>query len=383
MNTFTMNAKMDISPMNVKVKDVFDGYADNGDDGVFAYGGRLAVRPPYQREYVYNPAQAESVIHTVIKGFPLNVMYWVKVGDDKYEVLDGQQRTLSVMQYLEHKFHITIGDNKYYWDSLPNDKYNSILDYKFMVYVCEGSPSEKLDWFHVVNIAGVELTPQELRNSVFTGEWLSDAKRHFSKRNCAAKGLSDRFITGDPNRQELLEKALKGICEFKGIKDITEYMSYHQSDTDADELWQYFQDVIHWAEKIFPKYYADMKGIDGCHLYNIYHSNTYNSTIMANEVKRLHEDDDVQKQKGIYEFLLCKDSDPYAGRLLSIRTFEKRDKLTAYSKQNGICPTCHKHFEFDEMEGDHIKPWSKGGRTVPENCQMLCRDCNGKKTDKY
>lgn len=369
--------------MNIRIKDLFDSYADNGDDGVFAYGGKLAIRPPYQREFVYNTTQAEAVIHTVIKGFPLNVMYWVKVGNDKYEVLDGQQRTLSVMQYLKHQFSITINGQKYYWDSLPDDKYNSIMDYKFIVYVCEGDESEKLEWFRVVNIAGEKLTEQELRNSVYTGGWLSDAKRHFSKRNCAAKGLADRFIIGDPNRQELLEKALKGICEFQGIKDITEYMSNHKSDKDADELWQYFQDAIHWVEKIFPQYYADMKGIDWCHLYNLYHNNTYNSATMTMEIKRLHEDDDVQKKKGIYEFSLCKNSDPYAGRLLNLRTFEKRDKLAVYSRQDGVCPICHKHFEFDKMEGDHIKPWSKGGRTVLENCQMLCKDCNGKKTDKY
>ncbi|MBE1446158.1 HNH endonuclease family protein [Paenibacillus sp. OAS669] len=374
---------MNITQKQIKVRDVFNNYIDNGDDGVFAYDGKLTVRPPYQREFVYDQEQAEAVIHTVLRGFPLNVMYWVKVGDDEYEVLDGQQRTLSVMQYLKHQFPITLNSKKYYWDSLPNDTFEVIMDYEFVVYICEGSESEKLEWFRVVNIAGARLTDQELRNSVYTGKWLTDAKQHFSKRNCAAKRLSDRYITGDPNRQELLEKALKGICEYQDIKDITDYMSDHKADSDADELWQYFQDVIHWVEKIFPKYYSDMKGIDWCHLYNTYHSNTYNSSLMNTEVKRLHEDEDVQKQKGIYEFLLCKDQDPFAGRLLSLRAFDKRDKMTAYSRQNGICPICTQHFEYDEMEGDHIKPWSKGGHTVPENCQMLCKDCNGKKKDKY
>jgi 5-methylcytosine-specific restriction endonuclease McrA len=374
---------MKITNKNIKVSDVFDSFVDNGDDGVFAYGGRLAVRPPYQREFVYNAVQSEAVLQTVLKGFPLNVMYWVKVGDDKYEVLDGQQRTLSVMQYLKHQFPITLNNQKYYWDSLPDDKYDAIKNYEFMIYICEGDESEKLEWFEVVNIAGERLTAQELRNSVYTGEWLSDAKRHFSKRNCAAKGLSDKYIKGDPNRQELLEKALKGICEYQGVKDITEYMSFHKADSDADELWQYFQDAIHWVEKIFPKYYADMKGIDWCHLYNTYHKNTYNSSVMDSEVKRLHEDEDVQNQKGIYEYLLCKDTDPYAGRLLNLRAFDKRDKMAAYSRQNSICPICHLHFEYEEMEGDHIKPWSKGGHTISDNCQMLCKDCNGKKTNKY
>ncbi len=374
---------MKVNPTEIKVRDIFESFADNGDDGVFAYGGRLAIRPPYQREFVYNNEQAEAVIHTVLQGFPLNVMYWVKVGNEQYEILDGQQRTLSVMQYLKHQFPITIDGNRYYWDALPDDKYEKIMNYKFMVYICEGDESEKLEWFKVVNIAGEKLTDQELRNSVYTGAWLSDAKRYFSKRNCAAKGLSDKYLTGDPNRQELLEKALKGICEVQGLKDVTEYMAAHKSDPDADELWQYFQDVINWAQKIFAQYYPDMKGLDWCHLYNTYHQNTYNTSAMKAEVKRLHEDEDVQKPKGIYEFLLCRESDPFAGRLLNLRAFDKRDKMAAYIRQNGICPICRQHFEYDEMEGDHIKPWSKGGHTVPENCQMLCKDCNGKKTDKY
>ena len=207
-------------------------------------------------------------MHTILKGVPLNVMYWVKVRNEKYEVLDGQQRTLSVMQYLKHQFPITIDGKKYYWDALPDDKFNSIMNYEFMIYICEGNESEKLDWFKVVNIAGEKLIEQELRNSVYIGEWLSDAKKYFSKWNCAAKGLSDKYITGDPNRQELLEKALKGISEFQGIRDITEYMAAHKLDNDADELWQYFQDVISWVQKIFPKYYSDMKGLDWCHFYN-------------------------------------------------------------------------------------------------------------------
>lgn len=374
---------MKIEPKRIKVREIFKGYADKGDDGVFAYGGKLAIRPAYQREFVYNDAQAEAVIQTALRGFPLNVMYWVKTGADCYEILDGQQRTLSVMQYLDHKFSVTLDGKQYYWDALPDDKYNAILNYEFMVYVCEGEESEKLEWFRVVNIAGEKLTEQELRNSVYTGPWLYDAKRHFSKRNCAAKQISERYITGEANRQELLEKALKGICEREGLKDISEYMARHKSDPDADELWQYFQNVIHWASMIFPKYYPDMKGLDWCRLYNVYSQNQYNSAVMNQEVKRLHEDEEVQKTKGIYEFLLCRDGDPYAGRLLNLRSFDKRDKLAAYSRQEGKCKVCGRKFAYEEMEGDHIVPWSKGGRTIPENCQMLCKECNGRKSDKY
>jgi 5-methylcytosine-specific restriction endonuclease McrA len=374
---------MKITQQNIKVKDIFEGFEDKNEDGVFAYNKKLVVRPPYQREFVYDLEQSEAVLHTVLRKFPLNVMYWVKTGENEFEILDGQQRTLSVMYYLSHKFPITIDGKTYYYDSLPEDKYNTILNYEFMIYICEGEESEKLEWFRVVNIAGAKLTEQELRNSVYTGQWLTNAKKYFSKRNCAAKGLSDKYITGDPNRQELLEKALKGICNYKSLKNITEYMSAHRNDSDADELWQYFQDVIRWTEKIFPKNYADMKGLDWCLFYNQYHLNTYNSSKMAEEVKRLHEDDEVQKKKGIYEYLLSRNSDPFAAKLLNLRAFTEKDKLSAYSRQNGICPVCKQHFDYKDMAGDHIKPWSKGGETVPENCQMLCKDCNTKKSDMY
>jgi regulatory protein YycI of two-component signal transduction system YycFG len=374
---------MKIEQHNIKVKDVYRDFRDNGEDGVFAFDGKLTIRPPYQREFVYNQKQQEAVLHTILKGFPLNTMYWVKNNDNEYEVLDGQQRTLSVMYFLNHKLQITLNGKSYYSDSLPDDLYASLLDYEFLIYICEGTESEKLEWFEVVNVAGEELTPQELRNSVYTGAWLSDAKRHFSKRTCAAKGLGDKYITGDPNRQELLEKALIGISEYKGLRDVTEYMASHKSEGDADELWQYFQDVIHWIEKIFPEYYKDMKGLDWCHLYNKYHLNSYNSNQMKLDVKRLHQDEEVQKAKGIYEYLLSKDEDPFAAKLLNLRAFSDRDKQAAYSRQGHKCAICGKEFPYEEMAGDHIKPWSKGGLTTIENCQMLCKDCNSKKSDMY
>ncbi len=389
---------MNITLYNVKVKDVFNGFKDDGEDGVFAYGGKLTIRPPYQREFIYDAKEQEAVLHTVIREFPLNTMYWVLtngtvtkdehknviISDDaEFEVLDGQQRTLSVMNFLSHKLQIKLNGKSYYNDSLPDDLYDILMNYEFMVYICEGTESEKLEWFEVVNVAGEELTDQELRNSVYTGAWLTDAKKHFSKSNCAAKGLSDKYITGAPIRQELLKKALIGICEFQGLKDVTDYMSKHRSDTDADELWQYFQDVINWVIKIFPKYYSDMKGLDWCHLYNKYHGKTYNSTQMADEVKRLHEDKEVQKKSGIYEYLLSKDEDPFAGKLLSLRTFDDDDKMVVFEKQEHKCALCKRVFAYAELAGDHIKPWSKGGKTVIDNLQLLCKDCNSKKSDMY
>ena len=377
--------KIELRP--VRVEDIAIGYVDKDDEGIVAYGGKLTVRPPYQREFVYNIEQEKAVINTILNGFPLNIMYWVKNGENEFEILDGQQRTLSVLHFIDHKFTVDHNGHQVYVDSLPDDIYNKILNYEFMIYVCEGTDSEKLSWFEIVNVAGVPLTKQELRNSAYTGSWLTNAKKIFSKRNCSAKMLSDKYIKGDPNRQDLLEKALIGICEYqdiRGDKAIEEYMAKHKSDNDANELWQYFQDVIAWVNKIFEVYRKEMLGLDWCHLYNKYSKNTYNSKTIEEELKKifLNENDEIVSFKGVYEYMLCKDIDPFAERLLNIREFSKRDKAVAYERQDGKCAICGNEFEIDQMEGDHIVPWSKGGRTTSDNCQMLCVDCNRKKSNK-
>ena len=226
-----------------------------------------------------------------------------------------------------------------------------------------------------------------MRNASYTGSWLYDAKRYFSKNNCAGYLLSKEYIKADVTRQGLLETALEGICEYQGIKGdnkIEQYMGAHASDTDADELWQYFQDVIAWVKKIFPKYYKDMLGIDWCHLYNTYGEKKYNSSQMKDEVERLHKDDEIQKPKGIYEYLILKDDNlPVAISKLNLRTFSDSEKQRAYDRQGGICPMCKKPHPIEDMRGDHIIPWSKGGKTTEDNLQMLCKDCNLNKSDKY
>ena len=394
---------MKITEVKVTVSDIFNGFVDDGEDGVFAYGGKLTIRPAYQREFVYELKEEEAVINTICNGFPLNSMYWALTGgsfttklededrtlvpsdDATFEVMDGQQRTLSAMYFLTHKFGIE--NNAVYWDTLPDNKYEALMNYKFTIYVCEGTEEEKLKWFRVVNIAGKELSEQELRNASYTGTWLYSAKRYFSKNNCAGYLLSKEYIKADVTRQGLLEAALEGICENQGIKGdnrIEQYMGKHKSDPDADELWQYFQDVIAWVKKIFPNYYKDMLGLDWCHLYNTYHNNNYNSTQMATEVATLHRDDEIQKSKGIYEYLLLKDENlPVAISKLNLRTFSDTEKQRAYDKQGGICPMCKKQFAIEDMRGDHKVPWSKGGKTTEDNLQMLCKDCNLNKSDKY
>lgn len=360
---------MKIELKNIKIKDVFNGYIDNEEEGVTGYGGHLNIRPKYQREFVYDDKKRDAVIDTITKGFPLNVMYWSKTGDNEYEILDGQQRTVSFCRYLNGDFSF---DGKFA-HNLTADKLAEIEDYELFVYICEGTDSEKLDWFKVINIAGERLTDQELRNAVYTGPWLTDAKRHFSKTNCPAYGLASDYMNGNTIRQEYLEKVLKWISGGK----IEEYMATHQHDENASELWQYFQQVINWVQMLFPTYRKEMKGLEWGDLYNAYKNNSYDAQKMETEITRLMQDEDVTNKRGIYEYLLSGDE-----RNLNIRAFSDNMKREAYERQKGICPICKNHFEINEMEADHITPWSQGGKTDAENCQMLCRDCNRRKSNK-
>lgn len=360
---------MKIELKNFTVRDVFEGYVDDEEEGVYGFGGKLNIRPKYQREFVYKDKQRDAVIETIQKGFPLNVMYWTKTDDGNYEVLDGQQRTISFCQYLNGDFSY----NDFGFQNLPKDKQEQILDYPLFIYICEGKDSEKLEWFKTINIAGEKLTDQELRNAVYAGTWLTDAKRHFSKTGCAAYQLGGDYITGSPIRQEYLETVLKWISN----GSIRQYMSEHQHDENASELWQYFQQVIAWAKMLFPTYRREMKGLQWGEFYNKYHQQNYDSQKLEAQVSELMQDEDVQKKSGIYEFLLSGDE-----RSLKLRGFDDKIKREVYERQRGICPICGKHFELEEMHADHITPWSKGGKTVVENCQMLCHDDNWHKSDK-
>lgn len=377
---------MKIELKQIPVKDVYDGYKDSGEDGVVGYQGQLNIRPPYQRNFVYDLPEAKAVINTVLHGFPLNVMYWVVDGPDSYEVLDGQQRTLSIMQFLDHKYSIEVDGSTMYVDSLPDDLYDKIMNYQLMIYFCDGTESEKLAWFKTVNIAGEKLTNQELRNSAYTGPWLSDAKRHFSKRGCAAKLIADRYVKGDPIRQELLEKALGWIADSRKTT-IEDYMAQHKSDEDADELWQYWQKIFNWVSMTFPAYYKEMKGLDWGSLYLKYHDKDgINSTKMDNDISKLIVDDEIKKKKGIWQYELAKSTnEPGATKYLNLRGFDDKDKRRKYKEQGGHCPMCEqegidKVWEYKEMEGDHITPWSQGGRTEYSNLQMLCKKHNRQKS---
>lgn len=370
---------MKIELQQIPIRALCASYEDLSiqEEGITGYGGRLNIRPKYQREFVYDEKHRNAVMDTVWKGFPLNVMYWVRVGQDQYELLDGQQRTISICSFVAGEYMMNFDGNLLGFHNMTEAQQNRILDYTLQVYICEGSDEEQLQWFNIINIAGERLTQQEIRNAVYSGSWVTQAKKRFSKTGCVAYKIGADFMTGSPIRQDYFETALRWIGASQG-KDINAYMAEHQHDTDADQIWQYYQDVIHWVEKLFGrKYKKEMKGVEWGLLYNQYKDTMLTATAIGQEVARLMADSDVQKKKGIFAYVFDPDE-----HHLGIRTFDNNTRREVYERQGGICPLCGKHFEIEEMEADHITPWSKGGRTVSANCQMLCRDCNRRKSDK-
>lgn len=358
---------MKIELKEITVLELTNGYQDNEENGVVGYGGDLDIRPPYQREFIYKDKQREAVIDTITKDFPLNVMYWAVREDGKFEVIDGQQRTISISQYVEGDYAY----NNLYFHNLQKDQKDQILNYKLMVYLCSGSDSEKLEWFRTINIAGEKLTDQELRNAVYSGSWVSDAKRYFSKNGCAAYGLGGDYLNGSPIRQDYLETTIKWISG----DEIEKYMAKQQHEPNANEIWLYFQSIINWAKTTFPVYRKEMKGIDWGYLYNDYHMQRHDSKKLEEEITKLMIDEDVESKKGIYLFVLTRKE-----KYLNIRAFSPQMKREAYEKQKGGCPICKDHFEIDGMEADHITPWHLGGKTSALNCQMLCKEDNRRKS---
>ena len=373
---------MRIKQLEVTIGEITKGYINNEEQGVRGYNGLLDIRPPYQREFIYNEAEQRAVINTVLNEYPLNVMYWVKRSDDAecpYEVMDGQQRTLSLCQYVAGKFAV---DFKYF-DNQPADDQKKILDYKLTVYVCEGKESEKLEWFKTINIAGKPLNEQEIRNAVYAGPFVSDAKHHFSKSNCGAYRLGKDLVNGSPIRQDFFKKALEWMADHETRngkpQSAVGYMAVHQHDKNAIPLWTYFQNVLNWAISTFnmKKFKIIMKGVDWALFYDKYHEQPLDIKAMEDRISDLIGDDEIQKPNGIIPYVLTGDE-----RYLDLRTFKDKVKKAIWEKQNHKCAICGKEFDFELMEGDHIKPWREGGRTDIKNCQMLCRQCNRSKGSK-
>lgn len=370
---------MKIELVPITVRELCASYEDLSinEEGIVGYGGRLNIRPKYQREFVYDDKKRNAVMDTVWAGFPLNVMYWVRTGEDQYELLDGQQRTISICSFIAGEYMMEFDGNLLGFENMTETQQNRILDYQLQVYICEGDDDEKLKWFQTINIAGEKLTNQEILNAIYSGPWVTQAKRRFSKSGCVAYKIGSDYLSGSPIRQDYFESALRWISDSQGIT-LKQYMAAHQNDTDADELWQYFQNVIHWIQVHFLKTYKkEMKAVDWGLLYNKYKDITLTATAIGEEVARLMKDSDVQKKSGIFEYVFDHDE-----HHLGIRAFDDNTKREVYEMQGGICKICGKPFEIEQMEADHITPWVEGGRTIAANCQMLCRDCNRRKSSK-
>ena len=386
---------MTITTPVITIRELVKNYKDSGDNGVVAYHGNLNVRPAYQRAFVYEPNDRDRVMMSVYNGLPLNSMYWAANPDGTYEVIDGQQRIISICQFITnddgHGNPIAInfnGKNNQSFEGLSPEKREEILDYRLQVYLCNGTDDEKLEWFHTINIAGKQMTEQELLNANYTGPWLSDAKQYFSKK-ANNKALSISFCDNDnshmlvnkdavaANRQELLELALRWrISKSDQYKEIKDYMAQHRFDENAEELWNYYKSVIAWVKKMFPVYRKEMKGIDWGTLYNKYSNNKYTPAALEAELKRLYDlydvDPDGLKKSGFYEYVLSGDR-----TLIWHRIFSDKQQRQAYANQGKKCGgRCGRDMPFSALEAHHKVAFVDGGETTIDNCVMLCHDCH-------
>lgn len=374
---------MRIELMKVKIADLVDGYRDSDEEGVVGYHGKLDIRPKYQREFVYDDKQEKAVIDTISKKYPLNVMYWVEKEDGKYEVMDGQQRTLSICHYYWGAFSINWKGNLWAYRNLPDNEKEIFDNYELDVYVCkDGTDQEKLEWFQVINIAGEELTKQEIRNAVYAGSWVTDAKRYFSRKKSAAQQISDGYISKNWIRQQGLEMAIEWVAKRDGIS-IEEYMSRHQHDTDCSDLWMYYNTVLNWAKmKFVGKHSKQYIATNWGEMYRLHKDDQIDANKLEEWISELLKDGEIENKNGILWYVLDNNE-----QHLGLRAFDEKTALEVYEEQGhkcrGInCPENGRELDFHEMEADHIVPWSKGGKTVKENCQMLCRHCNRTKSNK-
>ena len=384
---------MEIKRVSIKIVDLCDGYKNDSEEdiqrGVYAYHGKLCVRPAFQRMFVYDKKQENAVIDTALKGFPLNIMYWVDNGDGTYDCLDGQQRTISLCNFVDgiSSFQAPwLKDNaRIYIHTLKRidpDLYAKFMNYELEVYICHGTKAEQMEWFKTINIAGEELYPQELRNASYVSRWLTDAKRYFSKANasstakCPAERLGGQYTNKNANRQEILEQVISWRIGSKEDADICNYMEAHINDKDASDLWNYFNNVINWITTVFYETYdKGMAMVNWGKLYNDYHtedfdadeiSEKFNELMMYKATKEL----DISVAK-ICEYCITRDE-----ALLKHREFNEAQKTTMYNQQRGICPDCGKHYLKAEMHAHHIVPWYNGGVTELANGVMLCEECH-------
>lgn len=371
---------------DISVAKICDGFVYNEFEGkgLFGLGGKLTIQPEYQRNFIYADGggkREQAVIHSLLKGYPLGLIYFNKVADDQFEVLDGQQRITSVGRFVRNKFAIMDEGNPKNFDSLPADQKARILGAKLLIYECEGTETEIKQWFQTINIAGVPLNDQELLNAIYSGPFVTLAKAEFSNSQNANIQKWSAYIKGSANRQDFLERALEWVSK----DDIGSYMSSHRNKGDIKELKNYFNAVIDWASSVFTDVEKEMQGLEWGRLYERCHSKSYDPTKVSAEVKRLYGDPYIKNRRGIFEYILGGGQD---SQLLDVRVFDEATKNSVYAKQTKAaeakgtsnCPLCAaghvvnktKIWKLSEMDADHVSAWSKGGATSTGNCEMLC-----------
>ena len=370
---------MDIVRKNIKIKNLVEGFTEKGIDGVFSMNGQLNIRPSFQREFVYTGSERERVIDSVIKGRPLNIIYFSQNDDGSYEVLDGQQRITSICQFATNQFSAKIeGKNKSMAILKSHKEDQKFFDYEIEVNVCTGTKEELIEWFEIINIANKPLTKQEIRNAVYSGPLVSSLKSDYSDRGTLYCQKFKAYSKKQIIRQDFLEEVLSWYIDHitDSYTDIDDYLAVHiYKEEERAKINEYTLDIHNWIEKVFPTYYANMRGLKWGIFYNKYKDKI--NTDKSKEVSILMADDEVTEKKGIFQYVVSGEE-----KWLSIRTFDEKTRIEAYEKQKGICVKCSEEFKLKEMQADHITPWSKGGKTIADNCQMLCAKCNRTKSDK-
>lgn len=378
------------------VKELCEGFSYSETDGKGLYGlaGKLTIQPEYQRNYLYSENKSEkevAVIDSVLKKYPLGLLYFNKLPDGRLEVLDGQQRITSLGRYLIGKFSVMKNGDPYKFKTLNEDERQLIENTKLLVYICEGTETEIKEWFEIINIGGIVLNDQEKLNAIYSGPFVSAARKEFSNKEDARIQKWSCYISGSANRQEYLQEALRWVSH----GNIKNYMQEHRRDTNINELKLYFNDVISWIERTFDNVYPKMKGLNWGELYEKYHNNPYDHVEVSKKVKELYNDPCVKDNKNVFEYVLggCKDT-----KLLNVRVFDENTKNRVYIRQTdeakekhvSNCPLCaighdankEKIWMKKEMDADHVLAWSKGGATDESNCQMLCKTHNRAKGNR-
>jgi len=382
---------------NITVKDICEGFVYNELEGkgLFGLSGKLTIQPEYQRNYIYasdGGKREMAVIESLLKGYPIGLIYFNKVSENNLEVLDGQQRITSVGRFVNDKFAIKDENGmEQYFGGMAKDKKDKILETKLLIYECEGTESQIKEWFKTINIAGVPLVPQELLNAIYSGQFVTLGKEEFSNSQNANIQKWSAYIKGSANRQAFFERAL----DWASKGNIDDYMSSHRNDKNINELKKYFNSVIDWISSVFTDVKSEMCGLEWGRLYEQYHKKAYSSAKVSAEVQKLYGDFYIENRKGIFEFILGGSIDT---KLLEVRVFDEVVKKSVYvsqtkkaeSKGKSNCSHCaighdankNKIWRFDEMDADHVAAWSKGGKTAVKNCEMLCKTHNRAKGNR-